>query len=121
MTKTTTGKALITVTTVTAAEVAKDLGITEAEVLANWAADEAEQRALQTRFRKLQRMALERGCRLWEGPLEYDDDEEEHEGDDYLLFVSDYPEPIEFDDLDEVEFDILSRPVVTRRRAVKTR
>ena len=50
-----------------------------------------------------------------------DDDDEAAEGDDYLLFVLDYPEPIEFDDLDEVEFDILSRPVVTRRRAVKTR
>jgi hypothetical protein len=35
----------------------------------------------------------------------------------YWLFVYDYKDQVEFDDMDEVEFDLNSRPVVKARAA----
>jgi hypothetical protein len=85
-----------------------------------WKADEVEQRASLARLSKLQTMAHARGCKLYmDGPLDDDTDFSKGldapEDDVYLLFVGDYPEPVEFDDLDEVEFDLNSRPFVKRR------
>jgi hypothetical protein len=65
---------------------------------------------MSTRNEKLYAMARRRGCYFTEVVRE------NGAGDEYefvyLLYVLNYPEPIEFDDIDEAEFDIRSRPVV---------
>jgi hypothetical protein len=71
------------------------------------------------RVKRLQRMAEARGCELHE-VYDYAAPWAEDKL-DYLLYVPDpngdrYPEPVEFDDMDEVEADLNSRPVVEAAR-----
>jgi hypothetical protein len=101
---------------------AKALGISKKQLLANWDRDAAEQRAAEKPLKSLQAMAKRRGCELHclhDDTLPnggYDDET----GDAiivYWLFVpmpsgGVYPDQVVFDDVDEIEFDLNSRPVV---------
>jgi hypothetical protein len=59
-----------------------------------------------------------RGCELHELHDGYDDANETILI--YWLFVADYKDPVVFDDLDEVEIDLKSRPVVKELRAASS-
>jgi hypothetical protein len=105
------------------AETAKALGISKKQLLANWEQSAAEQRAAEKRLKRLKAMAKRRGCELYQ----LHDDEAGPENDGYdesgdaiivwWLYVpmangtGVYPEPVTFDDLDEVEYDLNARPV----------
>jgi hypothetical protein len=63
------------------------------------------------RLKNLQKMALRRACELHELTSERVHDEDGELELVYWLFIDGYLEPVEFDDMDEVEFDLKSRPV----------
>ena len=71
-----------------------------------------------TRLKNLQKLARRRGCEQHELTSERFFDPEAGQIEIiYWLFVLDYKDPVEFDDLDDVEFDLNSRPVVKRAAA----
>lgn len=91
---------------------AKLLGISQKQLRANWDRDAAEQRAAEMRLKRLKAMAGRRGCYLDACEnMEADEDESV-----YLLYVLHYPDPVEFENMDEVEADLNSRPVISAAR-----
>jgi hypothetical protein len=68
-----------------------------------------------SRLKSLQTMARRRGYELHEVTSERMHDPETNELElEYWLFLLDYKDPVVFDDLDEVEFDLKSRSSVER-------
>jgi hypothetical protein len=94
------------------AEIANDLGITQAELLARWRDHEKNQRAEERRYRNLQAVARRRGFEL-RHHAGYLPDVIEEDVDPYELHSLEWGgDPLTFETLNEVKADLDAHPVV---------